>query len=69
MLMKPKPIYTTCRPGPDKIEVFVLTMTAPQATQRVGKKILGPILCVTTVAGGWKIVYVTKKTKVAIEYR
>ena len=44
-------------------------MTAPQATQRVGRKILGPILKVTTVAGGWKMVYVMKKTRVAIEYR
>ena len=52
-----------------KTEVFTLTMTAPQATQRVGRKILGPILYVTTVAGGWKMVYVMKKTKVAIEYR
>jgi hypothetical protein len=48
---------------------FSFTITNPQATQSVGKKILGPILYVTTVAGGWNIVYVTKKTSVAIEYR
>ena len=53
----------------EHIKVSALTMTAPQATQRVGRKILGPILYVTTVAGGWKMVYVMKKTRVAIEYR
>lgn len=43
-------------------------ITAPQAQQMPARKIFGPILRVSTVAPGWKIVYVEKKTKVAMDY-
>ena len=41
-------------------------MTTPHRKQMPERKILGPIFRVSTVAPGWKIVYVMKKTRVAI---
>lgn len=42
----------------------MLTMTAPQAKQIPERKGRGPSFLVKMVAGGWKKVYVMKKTKV-----
>jgi hypothetical protein len=43
-------------------------MTAPQEIQRPARKLRGPILRVRTVAGGWKTMYVMKKTRVTVDW-
>ena len=42
-------------------------ITAPQAIHKPARKILGPILRVRTVAGGWKMMYVMKNTSVIMD--
>jgi len=42
-------------------------ITAPHAIHKPARKILGPILRVRTVAGGWKMMYVMKNTSVMID--
>lgn len=43
------------------------TIITPQARQIDERKSLGPIFRVRSVAGGWKIVYVTKKTRATMD--